>query len=214
MAVNVRELAACPEGQLGVAAADLMAQINEGMYRRVLTLLPPYSPGPRKPVLEIGYGAGAMRFLLKQTRADIKWVGLEKSHTMHEMAARLPGYEVQHGVAECLPFDDARFVSVIALNTLCWWDEPMVALAEIRRVLMPTGWLIVSLLLPNAQARALELQEPPAPRYYTPLQVNRMLKAIGLFPHQTIEDSEQVTVEGQTTTRAYQLIVAVRGPRR
>lgn len=215
MATNVRELAACPEGQLGVAAADLMAQINTGMYQRAIELLPPAVENPhgRMPVLEVGYGAGAMRGMLQQARPDIRWVGLEKSRTMHRIAQQLQTYEVHHGAVECLPFEDERFVSVIALNTLCWWDYPMVALAEIRRVLVPTGTLIVSILLPNAQAKALESQAPPAPVYYTPLQLRRMLGAAGFRTYQSLEDTETVQVGEHTTSRAYQLVSAARGPR-
>ena len=216
MAINVRELAACPEGQLGVAAAGLMAQINEGMFQHVMALLPSPSlgVGPSMPVLEIGYGAGRMRELFQDRRPDLKWVGLEKSQTMHQIAAQLRRYEVQHGVAEHLPFDDARFVAVIALNTLCWWDNPEVALNEIHRVLIPTGMLIVSILIPNAHARALELQTPPARVYYTPDQTSRMLKAARLYPASTLTELEPVTVEGTVVDREYQLITALKGPRR
>jgi len=41
--------------------------------------------------------------------------------------------------AERLPFDDARFDTVVSTWTLCSISDPVAALREIRRVLRPTG---------------------------------------------------------------------------
>nr|MBA3821858.1 methyltransferase domain-containing protein [Deltaproteobacteria bacterium] len=46
------------------------------------------------------------------------------------------------GVAERLPFDAARFDTVVFTYTLCSVDDPAAALAEARRVLRPDGQLI------------------------------------------------------------------------
>ena len=204
---KMNELASCPEGQMGVAAADLMAQINQSMCLRALDLIPHDTTGD---LLEVGFGAGSLRHMIAARNRPLNWVGLEKSETMCEIARRLPGYEVQLGVAEALPFEDARFAIVVALNTLCWWDDPMVAFAEIRRVLQPGGSLVINIVLPNAITRRNE-QYFPRPRYFTASQVVNMLRVSRLPTMEIVQDDETVEVTGEPTSRSYILFRAVKG---
>jgi SAM-dependent methyltransferase len=53
-----------------------------------------------------------------------------------------PAGHVVDGTAEALPFADGSFDVVTAAQAFHWFDAP-VALAEIRRVLRPHGWLFM-----------------------------------------------------------------------
>ena len=57
-----------------------------------------------------------------------------------EFSTQLPGVEVLEGVAEKLPLGDAS-VDVITVAQAFHWFEPMTALAEFTRVLVPGGGL-------------------------------------------------------------------------
>ena len=126
---------------------------------------------------------------------------------MVKIARALPGYEVEHGVVEHLPFDDRRFGAVVALNTISWWTEPMIALVEIQRVLAPQGALIISLILPNELTKQLE-QGAFAPRYYEPHQLIKMIELAGLTVSDSVVETETLHLDAHDMNRSYMLIVA------
>jgi ubiquinone/menaquinone biosynthesis C-methylase UbiE len=96
-------------------------------------------------VLEIGGGTGA----------NLPFYGPEVTELVltepeRPMAKRLEGKLAQHSsaasvlgaAAESLPFEDSRFDFVISTLVLCTVVEPRRALAEIHRVLKPSGQLL------------------------------------------------------------------------
>lgn len=97
-------------------------------------------------VLDIGCGDGVLAVALGHRGADV--VGLDASQPMLE-AARKRASE-QHtdvalslGLAEDLPFADARFDVVVAVTILCFVAEAEQTFAEIGRVLRPGGRLVI-----------------------------------------------------------------------
>ncbi|MFD0684894.1 class I SAM-dependent methyltransferase [Actinomadura fibrosa] len=90
-------------------------------------------------VLDIGCGEGALNGALPDP-PPFRLVGLDASATM--LRAH-PGPAVR-GDAARLPFRDASFGAVVAVNMLCHLADPRVALREARRVLVPGGLLLVS----------------------------------------------------------------------
>lgn len=98
----------------------------------------------RGAVLEIGVGSGLNLPRLDPARVT-SVVGLDVSPPLLARAAarraRLP-VELVTGVAEALPFDAARFDTVLVTYTLCSVDDPARALAEARRVLRADGQLV------------------------------------------------------------------------
>ena len=201
-------LAACPEGQAGVAVAELMGQINSTLCIRAASLIPESTE--LFEVLEVGFGAGGFRQALRTAHPQARWVGLEKSRTMVEIQRQLKRYEVEQGVVEHLPFEAGRFACVVALNTLCWWSEPCIAFAEIHRVLKPGGFCIVNVVIPNAVTKALEQGMAPKPTYYTPNMVAAMMKTAGLGVQVSIVEDETIEVDNTQTTRTYALMRGVR----
>jgi ubiquinone/menaquinone biosynthesis C-methylase UbiE len=99
----------------------------------------------RGRVLEIGTGTGA----------QLRWYGPEASVTavepdvsMRERARRRASragarVDVVEGRAEGLPFSDASYDAAVSAFALCTVADPAVALAELRRVLVPGGTLLL-----------------------------------------------------------------------
>jgi ubiquinone/menaquinone biosynthesis C-methylase UbiE len=89
--------------------------------------------------LEVGVGTG--RFA---SRVGIK-VGVEPAHAMASIA-RQRGVEVCEARAEALPFGDASFDFVVIVTSLCFLEDPMQALREAKRVIMPGGSIIIGMI--------------------------------------------------------------------
>ncbi len=103
-------------------------------------------PRARGRVLEIGLGSG-LNLPLLTAPAVTEIVGIDPSPPLLARAAVRAQRANQPvallaGVAEQLPFEAARFDTVVFTYTLCSVDQPAVALAEARRVLRPGGQLI------------------------------------------------------------------------
>jgi ubiquinone/menaquinone biosynthesis C-methylase UbiE len=96
-------------------------------------------------VLEIGSGTGAsLRYYERAARV----VALEPDESM---ARRLPArvaeaqvpVEIVSAGAESLPFPDESFDAAVSAFVLCSVEDPAAVLGEIRRVLKPTGKLVL-----------------------------------------------------------------------
>lgn len=100
-----------------------------------------------RQVLDIACGTGDWLTLLAARGGRVH--GIDLSARAVEIArTRLPGADLREGVAEHLPFDDARFDVVTCLGSLeHFLDQPR-ALAEMRRVARPRARVLI--LVPNA----------------------------------------------------------------
>ncbi len=114
--------------------------------------------GARGEVLEIGFGSGAtLPFYDPAVVTGLTVV--EPSEGMNRRAAaRLPDAPVPvaavPGAGEHLPFDDARFDTVLCCLTLCSVADVGQVLAEVRRVLKPQGrFLFLEHVLADDPAR-------------------------------------------------------------
>ena len=86
--------------------------------------------------LEIGIGAGHFAAPLGIGQ------GVEPAAAMREQAAAR-GIAVVDGVAERLPFPNARFDAVLMVTAICFVDDPAQSVREMFRVLRPGGCAVI-----------------------------------------------------------------------
>ncbi len=91
--------------------------------------------------LGVEIGAGTGRFSIP---FGIK-VGVEPSIAMAEIARRR-GMTIYDATAENLPFNDNEFDFALMVTTICFLEDPLQALKNIRRILRPSGKIIIGML--------------------------------------------------------------------
>jgi ubiquinone/menaquinone biosynthesis C-methylase UbiE len=99
-------------------------------------------------VLEVGIGTGLNMPFYDRTRVK-SIVGVDPSLEMYRLALKRiqqAGIEVKLvGLsAEKIPVEDASFETVVCTYTLCSIQDPVAALREMRRALVPGGKLLFS----------------------------------------------------------------------
>ncbi len=98
-------------------------------------------------ILDVGCGTGEQLRLAES--CGLVAYGVEPAPGMLEIARRnVPAAQIQQGVATQLPFADAMFDAVIEIEVLRYLhrDETRQALKEARRVLKPSGQVLITLV--------------------------------------------------------------------
>jgi len=116
---------------------DQHAEFQRNIGHRLLQLLPQELTGCK--ILDLGSGTGYFSDQLKQRGADVVCVDL--SSAMLQQAKKRCGNSVCYLLAdaECLPFEDGEFDVVFSSLALQWCDNLSKPVAEIYRVLKPSG---------------------------------------------------------------------------
>ena len=119
-------------------------------------------------VLDAGCGAGLAAVLAHLRGADVS--AIDASVNLLEFARqRLPHADIHEADLENLPFADAAFDAVIAVNSVFYAADPIAALRELRRVVRPEGRVAVTSWGPATQCeyaaviRGLGVLLPPPP---------------------------------------------------
>jgi ubiquinone/menaquinone biosynthesis C-methylase UbiE len=144
-----------PEGEAGIAISERLNQINAAITSAVYQSLQ-LRRGDR--ILEIGFGNGKLLPELLSRANDLSYAGIDISATMVEAAKASNADLVRSGraafelaSAEEIPYPDASFDRVFAVNVIYFWPDPVRALAEMRRVLRPDGLSVVATVNPDPQ---------------------------------------------------------------
>lgn len=143
-----------PEGEIGIAIANSLNVGNKPLYEIVL---PRLDIVPGCDVLEVGFGNGHFVPDLIGLVGRVSYRGIDISATMVTEATLANAALVTAGVAQFqlgsaaqMPFGDACFDRVFAIGVLHFWQDPVVELAEIRRVLRPGGMSAMLVIDPRS----------------------------------------------------------------
>jgi SAM-dependent methyltransferase len=121
-------------------------------------------------LLDAGCGAGLVALLASLRGARV--TALDASDALLEIArTRVPGAEVRQGELECLPFADAAFDAVVAVNSIFYAADMSAAMRELARVVRPGGRVVVTAWGPVERCETLAglmrtlgpLMPPPPP---------------------------------------------------
>lgn len=102
--------------------------------------------GPSDRILDLGCGTGVVaRQLRERLGGGVRITGADASADMVEMARHLaPEIDWREANAMQLPFEASCFELVLCQQMLQFVPDPLIALQEIRRVLVPGGRLVLA----------------------------------------------------------------------
>lgn len=136
-------------------------------------------------ILDIACGTGELERLLLNTHSQLKIVGVDISEKMLGMARlKLPNLEFIKASAIALPFPNCSFDMAITVSAFHYFDHPIAALEEIRRILKPEGKLIImdwcrDYLLCQAFDLFLKIFDPAYKECYNQKELRSFLTASG-----------------------------------
>jgi ubiquinone/menaquinone biosynthesis C-methylase UbiE len=137
--------------------------------------------GSHRCGLELGVGTGRFAVPLKIA------VGIEPARATSVIAAQR-GIQVVQAVAEVLPFSPGSFDLVAVITALCFFRNPIQALAEASRVLTASGRLLIGMIDKDSPlGRSYEAHRVQGTfyrdaRFYGVSQVLAWLKELGFRP--------------------------------
>lgn len=132
-------------GQVGETAAEIYDRFFVpalfGQFAPELLRAAAVSAGDR--LLDVACGTGTVASAARALGADVSAVDINPG--MLAVARRnARGVTLREGNAEALPFGDGLFDIVTCQFALMFFDDPVVALSEMRRVLKPGGRVALS----------------------------------------------------------------------
>lgn len=170
-----------PQGEFGLQVADNMNISNADMTRYAVDLL---DCGGHDAILEIGPGNGRFAEYVLAKGPGVTYTGVDLSETMVDAAREINTVHINAGRARFewtdglrFPFEDGTFDRVFTVNTLYFWHNPAMQLAEIRRILKPGGTFCLAI------ASKAFMETLPFTAYgftlYTPEEAQELLGANG-----------------------------------
>ena len=175
----------CEKSAVEAAEYDLMDVAEERMWwyralhREVLDTVQAARPAPG-PLLDAGCGTGGFLRQLRQDWPSLPATGLEYNPDAAGRAQAKSGARIVVGSVNAMPFETGSFAIVVCLDVLCHAAVlPEQALAEMVRVLVPGGLLVVNLPAFDWLHSAHDLRVHSA-RRYNARNASAMLTAAGL----------------------------------
>ena len=145
--VFIARQASYPTGVLGWIVAQIMSRETGWENQRAIDLL---DLKPGQAVLDIGCGHGASLKELARRVEHGRVTGLDPSAVMTGVARKKARggaieivIEIIQAAARDMPFEDAAFDAAMSVHTIYFWDDPILELSEIRRVVTPQGRFVL-----------------------------------------------------------------------
>ncbi len=137
-----------PNGTAGIEISDMM---NETNIKMTLHSIEQLNILDNEVVLELGHGnCKHLPFVLEQ-KSGVIYYGLEISELMNKEAIQINRQYTNNQVAFFhiydglrIPYDDNYFDKMFTVNTIYFWDNPLLLLSEIYRVIKPNGILNIT----------------------------------------------------------------------
>lgn len=137
--------AALPSGRIGSLGGRMMKLLNGPQQREILAVI----GGPAGDVVEIGHGPGTLLGPLAAGASHV--VGIDPSPEMRLLAIRANAERIaggqlaiRAGDAAATGLADRSADLVVSVNIVAIWPDLDAAVAELRRVLRPSGRLVLS----------------------------------------------------------------------
>lgn len=137
-----------PSGVFGRVLGAIMAVETRTLNDEVLRRL---GVSPNERILEIGFGHGRTLERAAKATPGARFAGIDHADDMVKALARRARrlvtedrLEVRAGDSGALPWPDATFDGAFTVHTIYFWSDPAHHLAEIHRVLRPSGRLVLA----------------------------------------------------------------------
>jgi SAM-dependent methyltransferase len=169
-----------PKGAAGRLLGHVMVLLNRTPNRHAVAAL---APQAGEDILEVGFGPGHALGEILAAAPGCRLHGIDRSHEMVDLARRRnvragKMLDLCVGNLVDLPWPDASFDKVLAVNVAYFFDEGGIAAHELHRVLRPGGRLVLYVTDRNTMARW-RLAGPETHRLYAEADVRAMLVGAG-----------------------------------
>ena len=143
---NEQQIGAKPVGWIGKLAGRLMNMVHKGQYATIITRIKTRTDTPVKGILDIGCGGGvAVKGFAKQF-SDATVYGIDHAAEMVELSAKTNRKAVSQGRVillqnsiEQVEIPDNTIDIATAFDTINFWPDFELAMAEIKRILATGG---------------------------------------------------------------------------
>lgn len=147
--MGIENQGAQPTGLTGRFVGALMNAMQPRIYLKyVLERLPP----PGSSILDLGCGGGEFVRRLSGLNMDFNIVGIDHSVEMVNLAKKVNrnrlgeganGVRILLGSVAEIPLSSVSVDLVTALETIQFWPDLKVSIAEVKRVLRPGGMFVI-----------------------------------------------------------------------
>lgn len=203
-----------PEGEFGLQISAQMNLHNAIINRWSFKLL---APEPNDKLLEIGMANGFFIRELMEMADELYYTGVDHSPLMIKKATELNADGIEDkkvklvlATAKHLPFNDNSFDKILCVNTIYFWDTPADELAELYRVLIPGGKMVMSFCSQDTMRKY--PYETYGLKTYAMDDAALLLASNGFIIVDMSEDKEPVTIAGIGHTDVKDILLRVMKP--
>ena len=139
---------------------------------------------PQERILDVACGTGEFERLLLDKNPTQKIMGIDISEKMlsvaREKCRAYSNVEFHKASVHSLPFASHSFDVVVSANAFHYFDEPQVALTEMKRVLKPNGRIVIldwskDYLVCRVCDWILQIFDPTHQQCYTQAELHQLL---------------------------------------